>query len=99
MPVNRKQAGMDRKVINMSEYKLKAPKAAKAVVEAEKKIEGAVVGAYKKVEDTVVGSCKKIEDTVVGSYKKVEGKFVNAFLEKADGSGEQDGESQSGEGT
>lgn len=77
MPVNRKQAGTERKVINMSEYKLKTPKAAKAVVEAEKKIEGAVVGAYKKVE----------------------GKFVNAFLEKADGSGEQDGESQSGEGT
>lgn len=57
-----------------------ATTAAKAVVEAEKKIEGAVVGAYKKVEDTVVGA-----------YKKVEGKFVDAFLEKADDTGEQDG--------
>lgn len=37
----------------MSEYKLKAPKEAKAVVGAEKKIEGAVVGAYKKIKDTV----------------------------------------------
>lgn len=88
MPVNRKQAGTERKVIHMSEYKLKTPKAAKAVAEAEKKIEGAVVGAYKKVEDTVVGA-----------YKKVEGKFVDAFLEKADGSGEQDGGPQSGEDT
>ena len=79
---------MKGKVIVMSEYKLKTPKAAEAVVEAQKKI-----------EDTVVGACKKVEDTVVGAYKKVEGKFVDAFLEKADGSGEQDGGSQSGEGT
>lgn len=82
---------MKGKVIVMSEYKLKTPKAAEAVMEAEKKIEGAVVGAYKKVEDTVVGSYKKVEDTVVGAYKKVEGKFVDAFLEKAEGSGAQDG--------
>lgn len=77
---------MERKVIIMSEYKLKTPKAAEAVVKAEKKIEGAVVGAY-----------KKIEDTVVGAYKKVEGKFADAFLEGADGSGDQDGAPRSGE--
>lgn len=84
MPVNRKQVCLVNilkgRVIVMSEYKLKTPKAAKAVVETEKKIEDAVVGAYKKVEDTVVGA-----------YKKVEGKFVDAFLEKADDTGEQDG--------
>lgn len=79
---------MKGKVIVMSEYKLKTPKAAEAVVEAQKKI-----------EDTVVGAYKKVEDTVVGAYKKVEGKFVDAFLEKADDSGEQDGGPQSREGT
>ena len=57
----------------MSEYKLKTPKQAEAVVGTYKKIEGAVVGAYKKVEDAVVGG-----------YKAVEGKFVDAFLEKVE---------------
>lgn len=57
----------------MSEYKLKTPKQAEAVVEA-----------YHKVEDTVVGAYKKVEDTVVGGYKAVEKKFVDAFLEKAE---------------
>lgn len=83
----------------MSGYKLKTPRAAEVVVAAEQKIEDAVVGSYKKVEDTVVGSYKKVEDTVVGTYKKVEETFVDAFLEKADGSGEQDGGPWPGEDT
>ena len=58
----------------MSEYKLKPSRQAEAVVGAYKKIEGAVVGGY-----------HKIEDTVVGGYKKIEGKFVDTFLEKAEG--------------
>lgn len=57
----------------MSEYKLKTPKQAEAVV-----------GAYHKVEDAVVGAYKKVEDTVVGGYKAIEKKFVDAFLEKTD---------------
>lgn len=65
----------------MSEYKLKTPKQAEAVV-----------GAYKKIEDTVVGAYKKVEDTVVGGYKQIEGKFVDAFLEKADGQDPSDSE-------
>ena len=60
----------------MSEYKLKTPKQAEAVVEA-----------YHKVEDTVVGAYKKVEDTVVGGYKAVEKKFVDAFLEKTEDKG------------
>lgn len=60
----------------VSGYKLKTTKQAKAVS-----------GAYKKIEDTVVGGYKKIEDTAVGSYKKIEGKFVDTFLEKAEGRG------------
>lgn len=65
----------------MSEYKLKTPKQAEAAV-----------GAYKKIEDTVVGAYKKVEDTVVGGYKQIEGKFVDAFLEKADGQAPSDSE-------
>lgn len=57
----------------MSEYKLKTPRQAQAVV-----------GAYKKIEETVVGAYKKVEDTVVGGYRQIEGKFVDAFLEKAE---------------
>lgn len=72
----------------MSEYKLKTPKAAEAMVGAQEKIKDAVVGAYNKVEGTVVGA-----------YKEVEGKFVDTFLEKAEGTREQDGGPQSGEGT
>lgn len=44
-------------VIVMSEYKLKTPKAAEAVV-----------GAYKKVEDTVVGAYKKVEGKFVDTF-------------------------------
>lgn len=62
----------------MSEYKLKTPKQAEAVV-----------GAYHKVEDAVVGAYKKVEDTVVGGYKAIEQKFVDAFLEKADDGGQK----------
>lgn len=58
----------------MSEYKLKAPKQAEAVA-----------GAYHKVESAVVGAYKKVEDTVVGGYKAIEQKFVDAFLETAEG--------------
>lgn len=57
----------------MSEYKLKTPRQAEAVV-----------GAYHKVEDTVVGAYKKVEDTVVGGYKTIEKKFVDTFLEKVE---------------
>lgn len=60
----------------MSEYKLKTPKQAEAVV-----------GAYKKIEDTVVGAYKKVEDTVVGGYKQIERKFTDAFLEKTESDG------------
>ena len=59
----------------MSEYKLKTPKQAEAVI-----------GAYKKIEETVVGAYKKVEDSVVGGYKAIEGKFVDAFLEKVEDS-------------
>ena len=78
----------------MSEYKLKTPKQAEAVVGAYKKIEETVVGAYKKVEDTVVGGYKKIEDAAVSGYKQVEGKFVDTFLDKVD-SEDQNGEAPS----
>lgn len=64
----------------MGEYRLKPPRRAKAAADACHKVEGAVVGAYKKVEDTVVGG-----------YKAIEKKFVDAFLEKADGSGPDGG--------
>lgn len=64
----------------MSDYKLKTPKQAEAVVRA-----------YHKVENTVVGAYKKVEDTVVGSYKAIEKKFVDTFLEKEASDG-QDGE-------
>lgn len=57
----------------MSEYKLKTPKQAEAVVGAYHKVEGAVAGVYKKVEDTVVGG-----------YKAIEKKFVDTFLERVD---------------
>lgn len=53
----------------MSEYKLKTPKQAEAVV----------------------GACHKVEDTVVGGYKAIEKKFVDAFLEKTDGDGQDAG--------
>ena len=51
----------------------------------EFEFEDAVVGAYQKVENTVVGAYQKVETGAVDGYKKVEKKFVNAFLEKADG--------------
>lgn len=70
----------------MSEYKLKTPRQARAVI-----------GAYKKIEETVAGAYKKVEDTVVGSYRQIEGKFVDAFLEKAEGKG-QDGDHPQGKG-
>lgn len=57
----------------MSEYKLKTPKQAEAVV-----------GAYHKIEDAVVGTYKKIEEGAVSAYKQVEQGFVNRFLEKAE---------------
>lgn len=55
----------------MSEYKLKTPKQAEAVI-----------GAYHKVEDAVVGAYKKIEAGTVNAYKQVEQGFVDRFLEK-----------------
>lgn len=61
----------------MSEYHLKTPKQAEAVARA-----------YHKVEDTVVGAYKKVEDTVVGGYKAIEKRFVDTFLERADGGGD-----------
>lgn len=62
----------------MSEYKLKTPKQAEAVV-----------GAYHKIEDTVVGAYKKIEEGAVSAYKQVERGFVDRFLEKVDDFDEQ----------
>ena len=67
----------------MSEYHLKSPKQAEAVVKA-----------YHKVEDTVVGAYHKVEDSVVGGYKAIEKKFVDTFLEKVDGD-DRDSESPS----
>lgn len=61
----------------MSEYQLKAPKQAEAVARTCHKVEDAAVGAYKKVEDTVVGG-----------YKAIEKRFVDTFLERADGGGD-----------
>ena len=76
----------------MSEYKLKTPKKLEdAVVGTYKKIEDTVVGTYQKVENTVVGAYQKVEDSTVGGYKKIEKAFVDAFLEKKDGS-EQTGD-------
>lgn len=62
----------------MSEYRLKIPRQAETVV-----------NAFHKVEDTVAGAYKKAECAVVGGYKAVEKKFVDAFLEKADGGGQE----------
>lgn len=55
----------------MSEFKLKIPKQAEAVV-----------GVFHKIEDTVVGAYKKIEEGAVSAYRKVEQGFVERFLEK-----------------
>ena len=55
----------------MSEYKLKTPKQAEAVV-----------GAYHKIEDAVVGTYKRIEEGAVSAYKQVEQGFVDRFLER-----------------
>ena len=44
--------------------------------------------AYRKVEDAAVGAYKKVEDTVVGGYKAIEKRFVDTFLERADGGGD-----------
>lgn len=72
----------------MSEYKMKPPKQAEAVV-----------GAYRKIEDTVVGAYKKVETGAVDAYQQVETKFVDAFLEKAEDSGTPTDETASGEQT
>lgn len=64
----------------MSEYKLKTPRQAEAVV-----------GAYHKIEDAVVGTYKKIEEGAVSAYKQVEQGFVDRFLEKEE---EPDGETE-----
>ena len=65
----------------MSEYKLKTPKQAEAVV-----------GAYHKIEDAVVGTYKKIEEGAVSAYKQVEQGFVDRFLEKAEEPEGQEGQ-------
>lgn len=77
MPANSKTPNQESEEYLMSGYKLKAPKQAEAVADA-----------YHKVEDTVVGAYKKVEDTVVGGYKAIEKKFVDAFLETAEGEGQ-----------
>ena len=38
-----------------------------------------------KIAEKVVNGYKAIEEGVVGGYKKIESKFVDAFLEEADG--------------
>ncbi len=46
----------------------------------------------KNVEKAVVGTYKAIESGVVGAYRKIEDKFVDTFLEKIEGPGQEDGE-------
>ncbi|MDD6188119.1 MAG: hypothetical protein PUB32_00900 [Clostridiales bacterium] len=77
----------------MSEYKLKAGKLGKKIVNTYKGIEQKFVDTFLEEDGSLktgglakkaTSAYQKIEDTVVGGYKKVEDAFVDAFLEKAD---------------
>ncbi len=79
----------------MVEYRLKAGKLGKTLINAYKKIEDKFVKAFLEEDGSLktggmaqkaTASYRKIENAVVGSYKKIEDAFVEAFLEKVEDS-------------
>lgn len=77
----------------MVEYRLKAGKLGKNLINAYKKIEDKFVKAFLEEDGSLktggmaqkaTASYRKIENAVVGSYKKIEDAFVDTFLEKVE---------------
>ena len=67
----------------MTQYKLK-----------KTKTEESILNAYKRMGERIVASYFAIENSVVGAYKKIEDDFVEHFLEKVEGTNENEDEDE-----